>query len=1067
MKVLMIKDALFVLLLAFLGVSQAVEVKIVGSTTDSFEVRDIQIPGGKQTRLYVITGSPLRLEVDGDRITAEYVEFDEESQIMRIVGPGNVAYDDVSTKGEDYLLDLSSGELDFQNVFIFTAPLDIEGVAATRLPGQIDVSGAAFSPCSRCDQRVQDYRFQAERMNLYPGDRLVAFNVTVYLRDLPSFFLPLMVIPLGPEERRPRFALERGTEDERAEVALDWPYVVGSSAFGTASLRYFADVNPGGGSGPAETILGGQVEKSYFGGGFDHRFYTARGRGSAQFFYTPPFEEPLLDDDFGDDPGDPNNDPVETRRTRDEVTLSFGYETEADLGGLQTDVLLERNDDENQRIVNLSARLDDTYHGFEFGLLSQTYLDLDLDPDDDAYLPSYENSVGALRTYGRAQTSPEDDLTFSVGPFTVTNFLLEAGAYEDYANSSNNSAFSSPLYLKGTPIIRGGRLVERHTITLDTLSPLPGSSIRGSTDYTGQLYTTTNPGGENERLVDWTTVLNAEQTFRGGAFGVDFNHVILEGETPFQFDARTTPNNRTTLQAELSLTPAEWLELSAQESYVFVDDRDDNEVGAGPIETRAELFGNLSWLEAVLEQSYDVKENDPGLLGATLGVSTPSDSGTDLGIGLGDTLTGNVRATGVYDLDRTPTDRTDPAAVPVDESEVDVEASVTYDVYATLDASSGYDFNREPSAFGYDYGDGFDDNDPDGLLGSGDEGRGRPLYKPLELGFTLGTTTQDDTVPSLRVSVVRDLNDRTADTRAFRADESLGLELGARLGPLELDAEQNFDYGNADADPDDPIFYGDANDSRLTLTYPEVAELSATGFSLLPPRLFGVSSGPTDTTTYTLGLLDLVERSSGDPLYELSYETTYGPLLTLAGDEGIGFSETSVNAKVDLETSYLGTPLGPLGFGVAFTGVLAVADDALPLTYFSNGALSLTTDFFSRVGVQGGLEYLATYDESTGRLGQQSLGLREFGVTVRAWEGLYVSAVLNDRWDFNSGSAYTPFNFQPVIYVTLDRCCWALYGALDTSTGTVSLSLGYPGSADALTGAFNTILALPRRQEAP
>ena len=565
---------IFVLLLAFLGASQAVEVRIVGGTTDSLEVRDIELPGGKRTKLYVITGSPLRLEVDGDRITAEYVEFDEESQIMRIVGPGNVAYDDVTTKGEDYLLDLSSGELGFQNVFIFTAPLDIEGVAATRLQGQIDVSGAAFSPCSRCDQTVQDYRFRAERMNLYPGDRLVAFNVTVYLRDLPSFFLPLMVIPLGPEERRPRFALERGTDTERAVVALDWPYVAGASAFGTASLRYFADVAPGGSNGPAETILGGRVEESYFGGGFDHRFYTARGRGTATFFYTPSFIDPFFDDEFGGN-----------SKLPDEVTLNFGYETEAALGGLQTDVLLRRDDAANQRIVNLSARLDDTYGGFEFGLLSQTYLDLNL--EDDAYLPSYEDSVGALRTYGRAQTSLEDDLTFSVGPFTLTDFSLEVGAYEDFANSSNFSASSSPLSLKGSPIIRGGRLVERHTITLDTLSPLPGSSIRGSTSYTGQVYTTTNDNGENERLVDWTTVLNADQDFVGGSFSVDFSHVILEGETPFGFDARTTPNSRTALSAELSLTPAEWLELSVEEEYVFEDSRDRNgeDEGAGPIET--------------------------------------------------------------------------------------------------------------------------------------------------------------------------------------------------------------------------------------------------------------------------------------------------------------------------------------------------------------------------------------------------------------------------------------------------------------------------------------------------
>jgi hypothetical protein len=524
--------ALFALVLALLGAAQAVTIEI--QDADNLEFRPLEIPGGGETELVVITGSPVRLTVDGDRIIAEYVEFDRESRILRIVGPGNVAYENVATKGEDYLLDLSSGELNFRDVFIFTEPLDITGVQATRLPGQIDIGGGVFSPCSRCDQQVQDYRFRAERMNLYPGDRLVAFDVTVYLRELPVFFLPLMVIPLGPEERRPRFSVTRGTEDERAEVALDWPYVAGANAFGTASLRYYADVVPGGGAGPAETILGGQVDESYLGGGFDHRFYTPRGRGAARLFYTPRFIDASEEDG----------------RTRDELELTFSYKTEEALGGLQTDLLLERNDAENQRILNLTARLENTYGGFDFGYVTQTYFDLDLDPDDDAFSPSYEDAEGVLRTYARVQASPEDELSFSVGPFTLTNFLVEAGLYEDYANAGNASATRSPLTLNGSPIIRGGRLLERHTITLDTISPLPGSSVSGSTTYTGQIYTTTNPDGENERLVDWTTLLSAEQTFAGGSFDVDFSRVILEGETPFQFDVRTTPNNRTTLSAE-------------------------------------------------------------------------------------------------------------------------------------------------------------------------------------------------------------------------------------------------------------------------------------------------------------------------------------------------------------------------------------------------------------------------------------------------------------------------------------------------------------------------------------
>lgn len=1003
----------FAMFLAFLSTSQAVEIKVLPGTTDRLEIRPIQLPGGGQTTLYIVTGNPVRLTVDGDLIVAEYIEFDSESRILRIVGPGHVAYENVVTQGQDYLLDLGSGELNFQDVFIVTAPLDIEGVEATRLPGQIDISGGIFSPCSRCEQPVQDYRFRAETMNLYPGDRLVAFNVTIYIRELPSFFLPLLVVPLGPEERRPRFNLERGASSNnfRASAALDWPYVVGASAFGTASLRYFADVTPGGGSGPAETIFGGSIDTSYLGGGIDHRFYTERGRGRLGFFYTPPFI-----DEF--EPGS---------RSRDEYTYTFAYETEEALAGLQTALLLERDDPNNPRIFNLTARLSDRAGGFGFRYVTQTYLDLE--PTDSAFLPSYEESEGALHTYGRLQVGPDEGTSFSAGPFTLSDFELELGFFEDYANASNQSALASPLRLAqtDTPIIRGGRLLERHTITLAALSPFPGSSLSGSTSFAGQYYTTRNPGGEFERLVDWTTTLSAEQDLGVGTFGVDLSRVILEGETPFRFDARTTPNSRTALDAELSLQPLAWLDLNVSETYVFEDSRSpDDALRAGPLETRVELFNNLDWFGATLEQSYDLQENDPGLLGASVRLTSPDAA-----------LRGSVRVDGVYDLLHEP-DRTDENRRLVNESEVDLITEVGYSTYAALDVRAGYEFSGDPDPFDDSY------EDDEGLLPDLGEDIARPArFKPLEVGVSAGTLAQEDALPGLRVFARRDLNDGKMDT--------VGLELAARLGPVELGAQQAFDFGDRRAD-----------DSALTLTLPEVAELSAVGFSLLPPAWLGLTPDPEDTVSYQVSLTDLTQQST-TRLYELSYATSYGPLFEEGA--GLGFFDTSLGALIDLETRTFSTPLGPLGFGVSFAGELAIADAALPVTYFSSGSLELVTDFFSRVALQGGLEYVAEFDTFTGTVVTQSLLLDEFGPTFRITDDLYVSALFSDIWDFTGTSSdRPPFNLQPIIYVTLDRCCWALYGALNTEDGTVSLTLGYPGTREGLTGAFNSPFILPGRE---
>jgi hypothetical protein len=68
-----------------------------------------------------------------------------------------------------------------------------------------------------------------------------------------------------------------------------------------------------------------------------------------------------------------------------------------------------------------------------------------------------------------------------------------------------------------------------------------------------------------------------------------------------------------------------------------------------------------------------------------------------------------------------------------------------------------------------------------------------------------------------------------------------------------------------------------------------------------------------------VSLRDLTQQDLGDGLYELSYETSYGPLLTFDDGGVVGFQDTSLSAVVDLNTTFVGTPLGPLGFGVEFT----------------------------------------------------------------------------------------------------------------------------------------------------
>ncbi|HEX7022691.1 MAG TPA: hypothetical protein VF171_07525, partial [Trueperaceae bacterium] len=258
---------LAVVVLALALSARADNIEIQGGKNSKLEIRNITLPDGSETKLYVLRGDNVKVTIGEDTIVADYIEFDFENDLVRIVGPFKFVSDTETITGRDFVLDLSEETFQGKDVLIVSTAIDVSGAEALRSPGQIDVLQGSFSPCSRCGQQVEDYGFAAHRLVLYPGDRLVAFDVTVLIRNAAVFYLPLMVIPLGPQDRQPQLSITSGTATERAEIQLDWPYVVGANAFGFTSLHYYADVVPGQGNFITENLLGGAIATSYFGGG--------------------------------------------------------------------------------------------------------------------------------------------------------------------------------------------------------------------------------------------------------------------------------------------------------------------------------------------------------------------------------------------------------------------------------------------------------------------------------------------------------------------------------------------------------------------------------------------------------------------------------------------------------------------------------------------------------------------------------------------------------------------------------------------------------------------------------
>lgn len=1010
---------LLLLCLLSTAAAQATEIRVEtdpNDPTSRLELRNVTLPDGTESELYVVQGSPVRVTIDQDVIVANYIEFDLDNNLLRIVGPGRFISPEESIEGADFTVDLRDNAFTTRDVVITTTALDLTGLEATRFPGQINIRRGYFSPCSRCGQDPNDYGFRATRLQLYPGDRLVAYNVLVEIRNLPSFFLPIMVIPLGPAERQPRLGIFAGTEDDRAEVALTWPYVSGANAFGTTTLRYYADVDvTQSGNLFENAFLGGRVIESYIGGAVSHTFFTDTGEGTLDLSYTPGF--------IDRDATVTDNDDVETfEKEQNEFFYDFAYNTLEFLPIDQVQINVERDDNRRQRITEYDLSVTGRRDWLEGRFATQGFIDHS--PNDDVTDPSYDTRSTPQRTLSEITLTPlapelpntrnnetsRQSATLTLGPFSLSDMQLQLGMYEDDSNPSNRSAAQRAEQTLA-------RVLERHNLLLTPTNLWFGAVISGSSNFEGKYYSS------RERLINWNTTLGLEQDLRIGTLNLTFRRDTSEGETPFRFDIATL-RSRTDFEVRLNLSPLEWLDIAIEQTSVFVDTRNPDSLGAGPINTTVTLFNNLRWLDVRLQNDFDIEENDPGELDFLLDVRS-TDLDWDAVLTLEHT----------QDLKPTVNERLDPNGEAEDTSRTDAQGNLGYRSVFNLDADIGYT---------YDPVEPFEntDEDPDNDLPL-------PFWDPLEIGATIGTLTQDDLTPGLRVSYERDLNANEAIDIGLEATSTLGF-IG--LPMIELRLEQNFNFER------DRL-----GDSNYGVTWRGIVGFEASGFAVIPPRWFGLTLNEDASETWEFTLRD---DTQDDALWRLTYSTRRDPTFLNRFDEDGGFRDSSLEAFVNLEDALI----DDIRFSLDFFAELQLADDRLPRTYLRRADATFFADLYTTVGLQGDLTYSANYNIANDEITRAALTLDDVGITVRPVDELYVSAIFNDVWDFavidgQSSVEQSPFNLQPEIRVVWDRCCWALYGSWNTANGEVSLAIAAPGGDPNVQQRFDSGVRLPGRAE--
>lgn len=726
MRRLLLACVLGVALLGSCAHAVKITIDTGGDPNSRLEIRTLTLPDGSQAELYVLEGKHVHVTIGDSELVADHVEFDLTNRVVRVVGFGRYTSGGQTVVGNDLVIDISHESFQAKDVIISTSQLDVTGDSASRVPGQISILSGHFSPCSRCDQSVEDYGFDAKRILLYPGDRLVAHDVTVLLRGKELFTLPLLVVPLARPDRRPRLSLTAGTATVRAELTASWPYVMGPNAFGEVNVHYYADVAPGASNGIENYLLGGKVETSYLGGGFDHRFYTDRGKGEFKVEYSP-FDLQR------------NADGTVARASKGQDTLQFDlhYATDESLGPPAQSFSLRRDDTVRERIWEYAWSTTAQSSGLLGTFSTQGFVDLQ--PGDDVSTPSYASRTVPLWTVGRLQVKPSDLQGYTFGPFQVQSALLDLGVFRDTSNPTNRSAAATPTFTSA-------RALDSYALVMRDTSPWAGMAVNGKSVFTGKYY------GTGERLIDWNMGLTAEQRIESvGSLSLTVSRDTTQGETPFVFDS-VPLRTKTETSATLLLDPLAWASVEVDGGYVFVDNRDPNSRGIQPVKSTLRLFGPTPWIDASITNSYDIKNHDPGTIDTSVELKPAGSVEADL------------KLEHVQDLKVTPDRLT---GVPTDATHTFGSASLSYPGVVAVSASTGYTYQP-----------------PQPIPGEPPQ-----HWDPLDLSVTFGTLQQNDGIPGLKLTYERDLNAGTVTDLSlsataplgplqFSASETLGFPLG-------------------------------------------------------------------------------------------------------------------------------------------------------------------------------------------------------------------------------------------------------------------------------------------------
>ncbi|MFH1784764.1 MAG: LPS export ABC transporter periplasmic protein LptC [bacterium] len=190
----------------------------------------------KQTNMVIGKGN-VRIEHLDMIITSDHVIANLDTDEIEV--SGNVTLEDKGgqMKGTRGVYNIKTKKGTLENTFSFSEPWYVKGKTVDRISEkQMVLNRGRFSTC---DKDHEHYSFRAKKINIYPGDKIVAKNVFLYIDNVPIFYFPIFWQSLkGTKYDLDIRVGSNSTEGDFVKVRFGYPLT--SQLYGRLYLDYMS-----------------------------------------------------------------------------------------------------------------------------------------------------------------------------------------------------------------------------------------------------------------------------------------------------------------------------------------------------------------------------------------------------------------------------------------------------------------------------------------------------------------------------------------------------------------------------------------------------------------------------------------------------------------------------------------------------------------------------------------------------------------------------------------------------------------------------------------------------------